>query len=39
VNRNNNKTIGTYEEVVEKPLYKYISKALMHVTAWHHGTP
>jgi len=34
-----NKTIGRYGEVVEKPLYKCIREGLMHVAAWHHGTP
>jgi len=39
VNRKNAKTIGKHGEVVEKPLYKCISKGLMHVAEWYHWTP
>jgi len=39
VNRKNTKTTGKHAEVVEKPLFKCISKGLMHITAWYDGTP
>ena len=35
---NNSETIGKHGEVVKKTLYKCISKGLMHVAAWYHGT-
>jgi len=38
VNRKNTKTVDKHGEVVEKPLYKYVSEELMHFAAWCDGT-